>query len=242
VEEVSDHALALMLAASRKILLLHSSIAGGRWDFSVAAPVLRIRDLTVGLLAFGKIARRVAEKLQGFGCSVIAHDPYADARQALGLGVKLVELQTLLKNSDIISIHAPLTRQTRHLFDLKAFEQMKRTAWIVNTSRGQLIDESALEQALDDRLIAGAALDVLEQEPIAKTNTLIGRENVLLTPHSAFYSVASLLDLQILTARGVAQVLRGEKPDYPVNPEVDPEVDPSTPGRPDRGASNKEKT
>jgi D-3-phosphoglycerate dehydrogenase len=220
VEEVSDHALALMLAASRKIPLLNGSVAQGRWDFSVAAPVLRIKDLTVGLAAFGKIARRVAEKLRGFGCSIIAYDPYADAGQALALGVELVDLQTLLRSSDIISIHAPLTEQTRHLFDREAFSRMKNTAWIVNTSRGGLIDESALERALDKGMIAGAALDVLETEPISKNNPLIRRDNVLITPHSAFYSAASLLDLQILTARGAAQVLRGEEPEHLVNREV----------------------
>ena len=224
VEEVSDHTLALMLAACRRILLLHNSIARGRWDFSVAVPLLRIRDLTVGLVAFGKIARRVAEKLRGFGCSIIAHDPYAQPQAAHALGVKLVDLESLLERSDIISIHAPLTRRTHHLFDRKAFDQMKSSAWIVNTSRGGLIDESALIQALDRGRIAGAALDVLETEPISKDNPLIGRDNVVLTPHSAFYSAASLLDLQILTARGAAQVLRGEKPDYLVNREVDPEV------------------
>ncbi len=231
VEEVSDHTLALMLAACRKILLLHGSVAEGRWDFSVAAPVLRTKDLTVGLAAFGKIARRVAEKLRGFGCSIIAYDPFADRQAAAALGVELVELQTLLRNSDIISIHAPLSEQTRHLFDREAFSRMKSTAWIVNTSRGGLIDESALEHALDEGTIAGAALDVLEAEPISKDNPLIGRDNVLITPHSAFYSAASLLDLQILTARGVAQVLRGEKPDYLVNPGVHPGVGPDASGR-----------
>jgi D-3-phosphoglycerate dehydrogenase len=246
VEEVSDHTLALMLAACRKILLLHSSIAEGRWDFSVAAPLLRIGDLTVGLVALGKIARRVAEKLRGFGCSIIAHDPYADRRAALALGVELADLQTLLKRSDIISIHAPLTDETLHLFDREAFRRMKSSAWIVNTSRGGLIDESALVQALDRGSIAGAALDVLETEPISKDNPLIGRDNVVLTPHSAFYSAASLLDLQILTARGVAQVLRGERPDYQVNrtvdrevdPEVGPKVDPSDLGRSAPGGTN----
>jgi D-3-phosphoglycerate dehydrogenase len=230
VEEVSDHTLALMLAASRKILLLHNSIAEGRWDFSVAAPVFRMRDITIGLIAFGKIARRVAEKLRAFGCRIIATDPYADARTALALGVELVDMETLLKESDIISIHAPLTKQTHHLFDRKAFQRMKSTAYIVNTSRGAVIDESALEHALDKGSIAGAALDVLEEEPVSRNSTLIGRDNVLLTPHCAFYSAASLLDLQILTARGVAQVLRGQKPDHPVNRPVDPS-EPDTSGR-----------
>ena len=224
VEEVSDHTLALMLAASRKILHLHHCIAQGGWGYSLAVPVSRISDLTVGLVAFGKIARRVAEKLGPFGCRIIANDPYADAGTVLALGAELVDMKTLLKDSDIISLHAPLTEQTRHLFDHDAFERMKSTAWIINTSRGAVIDESALVHALDEGSIAGAALDVLEEEPIPKHHPLIGRDNVLLTPHCAFYSVASLLDLQILTARGVAQVLRGERPDYPVNPEVDPSL------------------
>jgi D-3-phosphoglycerate dehydrogenase len=240
VEEVSDHTLALMLAAIRKILILHGSIAEGRWDFSVAVPLPRIRDLTVGLLALGKIARRVAEKLRGFGCAIIAHDPFADPQAAAVLGIQLVDLQTLLERSDLISVHAPLTKETRHLFDREAFGRMKRSAWIVNTSRGALIDESALIFALDQGLIAGAALDVLEQEPVSNNNPLVGRKNVLLTPHSAFYSAASLLDLQILTARGVAQVLRGQKPDYLVNSKVDPEVewevDPEIDIQADRGS------
>jgi D-3-phosphoglycerate dehydrogenase len=220
VEEVSDHTLALMLAANRRLLHLHSSVSEGRWDFSIAEPLLRFKDLTVGLVAFGKIARRVAEKLRGFGCRIVATDPHADADAALALGVELMELQILLAASDIISIHAPLTDRTRHLFDRNTFTRMKNTAWVVNTSRGAVIDESALVRALDQGEIAGAALDVLEQEPIGKNSRLIGRDNVVLTPHSAFYSTASLRELQTLTARGVAQVLRGERPDYPVNPEV----------------------
>ncbi len=217
LEEVSDHTLALMLAVARKILLLHDSVAGGRWDFSVAAPVFRIKDLTVGLVAFGKIARRVAEKLRGFRCRIVACDPYAEQDTARALGVELVDLPTLLEESDIISVHAPLTGETHHLFGEEAFRRMKRTAYLINTSRGAVIDESALEHALDAGLIAGAALDVLEKEPISQSSTLTGRDNVLLTPHTAFYSVASLLDLQVLTARGVARVLRGQKPEYLVN-------------------------
>ena len=217
VEEVSDHTLALLLAVSRKILLLHNSVEGGQWDFSVAAPVFRIKDLTVGLVAFGKIARRVAEKLHGFGCRIVAYDPFAKQDTARALGVELVDLQTLLEDSDIISVHAPLTEQTRHLFDGETFRRMKKTAYLINTSRGAVIDESALEHALDAGLVGGAALDVLEEEPVSQGSTLIGRDNVLLTPHTAFYSVASLLDLQVLTARGVAQVLRGQKSEYLVN-------------------------
>ena len=216
VEEVSDHTVALMLAASRKLLTLHQAVSAGRWDFSVAAPVRRFRELAVGLLGFGKIARRVAEKLRGFGCRLRACDPYAREEAALALGVELVELVTLLAESDLVSVHAPLTEQTRHLLGLEAFRKMKPTALIVNTSRGALIDEAALADALDQGLIAGAALDVLEQEPIPADSRLLGRDNVLLTPHSAFYSVGSLRQLQVLTARGAAQVLRGEKPQYPV--------------------------
>jgi D-3-phosphoglycerate dehydrogenase len=192
-------------------------VAGGHWDFSVAAPVFRIRDLTVGLIAFGKIARRFAEKLRGFGCHMLAYDPYVDRQTAASLGVELVDFPALLKEADIVSIHAPLTEQTHHLFGPEAFGSMKRTAIIINTSRGALIDESALAQALDQGLLAGAALDVMEQEPLDPSSPLIGRDNVLITPHCAFYSAASLQDLQILTARGVAKVLRGEKADHQAN-------------------------
>jgi D-3-phosphoglycerate dehydrogenase len=216
VEEVSDHTMALMLAASRKLLLLHRSVAEGHWHFSVAAPIQRFQDLTVGLLGFGKIARRIAEKLKPFGCRILTCDPYAQEPAVRSQGVELVGVEALLGDSDIISIHAPLTAQTRHLLDWDAFGKMRRKPILVNTSRGAVIDESALVRALDAGLVAGAALDVLEEEPIGAGNRLVGRDNVLLTPHSAFYSVGSLHQLQVLTARGAAQVLRGEKPQYPV--------------------------
>ena len=218
VEEVSDHTMALMLAASRKLLLLHRCVSAGRWDFSAAAPVQRFQDLSVGLLGFGKIARRVAEKLQPFGCRILACDPYADPKAAQVLEIELVDLAGLLAESDVISIHAPLTEETRHLFDREAFRRMKSTAFLVNTSRGAVVEEAALVEALDRNQIAGAALDVLETEPLSSTSPLIGRDNVLLTPHSAFYSVGSLRQLQVLTARGAAQVLRGEEPQFPARP------------------------
>ena len=211
IEEVSDHTVALILACARKLFRLDTAVRGGRWDFAVAEPVFRLKDSTVGLVGLGKIAGRVAAKLQGFGCRLLAYDPYLSEEAAERLGVRLTDLPQLLEMSDVVSLHAPLTPETRHMIDEAALRRMKKTAHLINTSRGSLVDQASLAAALREGWIAGAGLDVLEEEPVAPGNPLLDLENVILSPHAAFYSADSLRDLQILTARAAAEVLRGAK-------------------------------
>lgn len=208
IEEVSDHAVAMMLASVRRLFRLDAGVRRGRWDVSLAGPVFRIRDCTVGLIGLGKIARRVAVKLQGFGCRLLAHDPNVDPQAAAGLGARLVDLRELLALSDIVSLHVPLSPATKHLIGKAELQRMKKNAFLINTSRGGLVDQSALRTALQENWIAGACLDVAEHEPLPPDDPLLECENLLVTPHAAFYSVDSMRELQRRTAQAAAQVLR----------------------------------
>jgi D-3-phosphoglycerate dehydrogenase len=220
VDEVSDQAMALLLALARKVTYANQLVQGGRWEMPAVAPLRRLRGRTLGLVGFGKIPQLLAPKAQAFGLKVIAFDPYISAELTSSLGVERVTFDQLLQNSDYISIHAPLTPQTHHLFNAQAFQQMKPGALLINTARGPLVDVEALAAALDEGRLAGAALDVLPVEPPPANLSLLGRDNVILTPHTAFYSEEALLDLQTKAAQDVAQVLTGARPKYPVNPQV----------------------
>ena len=216
-DEVSDHAMALMLALARNVTRGNSVVHGGSWDLAEVKPIYRVRGRTVGLVGFGKIARLVATKAQGFGLGVLAFDPYVDPADAAALDVELVPFEELLARSDFVSVHAPLTPETRHLIGAEALAMMRPEAVVVNTARGGLVDVAALAEALDRGVIAGAGLDVLPDEPPAADLALYGRPNVILTPHTAFYSEESVLDLQVKAAQQVALVLSGQDPVYPVN-------------------------
>ncbi|MCH8861089.1 MAG: C-terminal binding protein [Proteobacteria bacterium] len=217
VDEVSDHALTLLLSLARKIPEANSLVQSGRWSAADLAPVYRIRGRTLGLAGLGKIPQTLAPKAQALGMTVIAADPFVPAEVAKSLDVELVDFDTLLARSDYISIHAPLTDETHHMFDADAFGKMKNEALLINTARGPLIDEEALVAALDAGEIGGAALDVITTEPPAADFPLLGRDNVILTPHAAFYSVDALVDLQTKAAEDVVAVLTGKTPRYPVN-------------------------
>lgn len=216
LQEVSDHAMALLLALARKVPFSNGLVQQGRWEMPAVVPIRRLEGQILGLVGLGNIPRRVAPKAMAFGFKVIAHDPYVSAASAQELGVELVSFARLLEISDYISIHAPLTPQTRGLFNADAFGRMKKGACIVNTARGPLLDEAALVAALDAGHLGGAALDVVATEPLSKDSPLLGRANVILTPHTAFYSVEALEELQTKCASDVARVLSGEKPVYPV--------------------------
>jgi D-3-phosphoglycerate dehydrogenase len=182
-------------------------------------PIHRLRGTVLGLVAFGQIPQLVAPKAQAFGMQVITYDPYVSDDVLKRANVRRVELDELIRTSDYISLHCPLTPETKHLFSTEAFQKMKRSAYLVNTARGPVIDEAALAQALDQKLIAGAALDVMEKEPPG-TSPLFGRDNIIVTPHTSFYSEESLVDLQTKAAEEVVRVLSGQAPRNPVNPEV----------------------
>jgi D-3-phosphoglycerate dehydrogenase len=217
LQEVSDHAMALVLALARKVTLSNALVQQGRWEMSAVVPIRRLEGQVLGLVGLGNIPRRVAPKARAFGFKVIAHDPYVSPAIAQELGVELVSFERLLEISDFISVHAPLTPQTRGLFNADAFGRMKKGAHIVNTARGPLFDEAALVAALDAGHLGGAALDVVATEPLSKESSLLGRPNVILTSHTAFYSVEALEELQTKCATDVAHVLSGERPIYPVS-------------------------
>jgi D-3-phosphoglycerate dehydrogenase len=216
LREVSDHAMALVLALARKVPFSNSLVQQGRWEMPAVVPIRRLEGQILGLVGLGNIPRRVVPKAKAFGFKVIAHDPFIAAAVAQELGVELVSFERLLEISDFISVHAPLTSQTRSLFNADAFKRMKKGAYVVNTARGPLVDEAALAAALDAGHLGGAALDVVAVEPLSKDSPLLGRPNVIVTPHTAFYSVEALEELQTKCATDVARVLSGEKPIYPV--------------------------
>jgi D-3-phosphoglycerate dehydrogenase len=220
MQEVSDHAMAFLLALGRKIVFSNKLVQAGRWEMPAVVPMRRLSSLTLGLLGFGNIARALVPKAKAFGMRVIAHDPFAKADAFKALGVEYLSFDALLASSDFVSLHVPLLPATRGLIEGSALAKMKRTASLINTSRGPLIDETALVAALDAGTIAGAALDVVASEPLAKNSPLLGRDNVILSPHTGFYSVEALAELQTKCASDVRRVLMGERPIYPVNPEV----------------------
>jgi D-3-phosphoglycerate dehydrogenase / 2-oxoglutarate reductase len=218
LHEVSDHAMALLLALARKIPFSNALVQEGRWEMPAVVPMRRLEGRTLGLVGFGNIPRRVAPKAMAFGLKVVAYDPYAPADAARAAGIQLVEFEQLLAISDYVSLHAPLTPQTRGLFNADVLSKMKAGAYLINTARGPLIDEPALIAALDSGHLGGAALDVVATEPPSKDSRLFGRANVILTPHTAFYSVEALEELQTKCASDVARVLSGERPVYPISP------------------------
>ena len=216
MSEVSDHAMALLLALARKVTLSNKLVQSGRWEVPPLTPLHRLDGQVLGLVGFGNIPRALAPKAKAFGLRVVVHDPYVAPDVLASAAVEDASLDALLGMSDFVSIHAPLLPATRGLFDATTFLQMKPGACLINTARGPLVDETALINALDAGHLGGAALDVVTSEPLAKDSKLLGRDNVILTPHTAFYSVEALEELQTKCASDVARVLSGEKPVYPV--------------------------
>ena len=217
IREVSDHAMALLLALIRKIPLSNKLVQSGRWEMPAVVPIRRIEGTVLGLIGFGHIPRLVAPKAQAFGMRVISYDPFAKPDVFKAAGVEGVDLDTLLKTSDYVSVHAPLLLATRGMLNAAAFSKMKKGAYVVNTARGPLIDEPDLIAALDSGQVGGAGLDVVAAEPLAKDSPLLGRDNVIISPHTAFYSIEALNELQTKCATDVARVLSGEKAVYPIS-------------------------
>ncbi len=216
LREVSDHAMALLLALARKIPLSNKLVQSGRWEVPPIVPLRRLEGRVLGLVGFGNIPRALAPKAKAFGLKVITHDPFVGKDVLAAAGVDNVSFDDLLARSDFVSVHAPLLPATRGLMNVAAFAKMKKGALLINTARGPLVDETALIAALESGHLGGAALDVVTTEPLAKDSPLIGRDNVILTPHTAFYSVEALEELQTKCASDVARVLSGEKAVYPI--------------------------
>ena len=217
LREVSDHAMALLLALARKVTFSNRLVQSGRWEVPPIVPLRRLEGQVLGLIGFGNIPRTLAPKARAFGLHVLAHDPYLAPESFAAAGVEGVSFDELLGRSDFVSVHAPLLPATRGLMNASAFAKMKKRAFLINTARGPLVDEAALAAALDSGQLGGAALDVVATEPLAKDSPLLGRDNVILTPHTAFYSVEALEELQTKCATDVARVLSGEKAVYPIS-------------------------
>jgi D-3-phosphoglycerate dehydrogenase / 2-oxoglutarate reductase len=220
VDEVSDHALALLLALVRRISAADGAVKGGAWDVVAHAGIRRLRGQTLGLLGFGKIAKALASKVQPLGMRVLVYDPYLEPALIAQHGVEGVDLDRLLTEADAVSVHVPLSAETGNLIGRRELARMKSTAFLINTSRGGIVDERALAVALKEGRLGGAALDVLGVEPPPADHPLRQAPNIILTPHLAFYSRESVIELQTKAAEEVARALKGEPPRSPVNPEV----------------------
>jgi D-3-phosphoglycerate dehydrogenase len=223
-EELAEHAMSLMMASARFVVQLNNSVkAGGPIPRPAREPeeyMTILRQKTLGLIGFGYAGRLMVPKARGFEMDVLAFDPYVDSDVFEQMKVKQVDLDTLLKNSDFISIHASLTEESRHLIGLDQFRKMKPKAFIVNTSRGGIIDEEALCTAISEKYIAGAGLDVTETEPVPADSPLNKYDNIILTGHRAGSSRECTITWGLQPAEEVVRIIRGEWPFGLVNPEV----------------------
>ncbi|HKE66786.1 MAG TPA: C-terminal binding protein [Micromonosporaceae bacterium] len=221
-DEVADHAIALWLSAVRKITEYDAATRRGVWQWQTGQPIWRLRGRVFGLLGYGAIARLIAARARAFGVDVWAHDPFIDVDQLRADGVRPVALDELVSGSDYLTIQAPLTPETQHLFNDSTLARMKPTAILINTARGPIIEDAALDRALRDGVIAAAALDDLEEEPAKQSgwqpnNPLLRNPNVVVTPHAAYYSEQSIESIRAIAATEAVRVLTGQPPQSPVN-------------------------
>jgi D-3-phosphoglycerate dehydrogenase / 2-oxoglutarate reductase len=220
VDEVSSHAIALMLACARKIVSTHQRVEQGSWDVHRDDPIYRISGKTVGIVGLGTIGAAVARKLSGWDMTLIAADPYVEAKRAQDLGVELVDFETLCRCSHFITLHAPLLPETRHILNQKSLGLVPGGAIVINTARGGLVDSQALLQMLDRGHIAAAGLDVFETEPLPGDSPLRRHPRLVVTDHTAWYSEDSQQQLQRTAAEEMARVCLGGLPRSVANPQV----------------------
>jgi len=220
IDEVADHTMALLLCIARRIIGARGHTKNGYWDIGQFKPLPALKDCTLGLIGFGDIARAVTARARCFGLSIQTSDPFISGELASRHGAKLVGLEELLSSSDFISIHVPLTDDTRRMLSRREFLMVKPSAVLINTARGPIVDEEALREALNAKRIAFVALDVMAREPPGLDNPLLRMENVVITPHIAWYSEHSAELLGEMTARQILSVFKGYFPEYLVNPEV----------------------
>ncbi|MDR6553195.1 C-terminal binding protein [Paenibacillus qinlingensis] len=215
--EVADHAMSLLLASVRKIPQVVAQVRRGVWQITPCRPLMGLNGKTLGIAGFGNIGKDVAKRAQSFGINTIGYDPFVQQTVFEQQYTQKVDWHQLLEQSDMISVHLPLTADTKHIFNRDAFERMKSTAYLINTSRGAVIHTESLIEALTSNQIAGAALDVLEQQPVALDSPLLQIEQCLITSHCAWYSESSLNRLQRHAALEVQRILNGERPKHIVN-------------------------
>jgi len=222
VDEVATHAMALLLDCLRRVTNTVGAVRRGEWVSTPSYPIRRSAGCVLGIVGFGRIGISVARKAQGFDWRVLAHDPYVGPETIRRLGAEPVGFDRLLAEADFVTLHLPLTEATYHLIGAATLSQMKPSAHLINTARGGLVDTLALHHALETGQIAGAALDVLEEEPPSPDHPLLNCDRALITSHVAWYSQEALADLRVKAAQEVGRVLRGELPRYLINANVRP--------------------
>jgi len=220
IDEVSTYTIALLLGLNRKISFLCKTVKKGIWDYKLAKKIYSLAGAKIGLIGFGRIAKDVARKAQIFGLEVVAMDPFVEQEVADQYKVRMVDFDELIETSDIVSIHVPDIPSTKGMMNRNAFKRMKTTAYLLNMGRGPVINELDLIWALQNKEIAGAALDVTDPEPIAIDSPLLNMDNVIITPHAAYYTEESQAELQRRTAESVAQRLDGYYPKDLANKEI----------------------
>ncbi|MFB6150672.1 MAG: C-terminal binding protein [Haloarculaceae archaeon] len=217
VDEVPTHALSLLLGVARKTVQYDRAIRDGEWGWTTGHPVDRLAGSTLGIVGFGTLGRRFARLVDGFDFRVVAYDPYVESRTMEAAGVEKVGFDELLERSRAVSLHAPLTRETRGMFGADEFDLMREDALLVNTARGPIVDLDALQAALEEGSIAGAGLDVLPEEPPDPTPPF-EHPNAVFTPHAAFYSEQSIAEMRRTVTEDLLGILRGDPPQNPVDP------------------------
>jgi len=226
-DEVAEHTFALLCDAARKITRLDRAVRAGKWAFigspdikKIWYPLYQMKGQTVGIIGLGKIGQLVVPKAQGFGMKVIAYDPYLPAEIFQKLNVTSVSLDTLLREADFVCVNAALTTENKYMIGAEQLRMMKKTAYITNCARGDIIDEAALYTALKENWIAGAALDVFKEDRMGLDDPLLSLDNIVMTPHAAWYSENSQSELKKRAYDEVRRVFTGEWPFYLLNPEV----------------------
>jgi len=219
IEEVAEDTMALLLACARKVAFFDRLVRDRHWEVTPGKPIFRVAGSTLGLVGFGNISRQVAIRAAAFGMRVLFFDPYIQQGQFSAPGMK-VEFHELLRESDFVSLHPPLTPETRKMMNDAAFSKMKPMAFLINCSRGPVVDSEALIRALDAKTIAGCALDTTDPEPLPNPHPLRDRDNVVINPHTAWYSEQAMAGLQAGAPNEVRRVLSGEWPLNVVNPAV----------------------
>ena len=214
IDEVSEHAMAFILSFSRQVQAGAAEAKRGGWGISTLHPVPRLKGAALGVIGIGRIGSALAKKARAFGMRIIAHDPFAPDAAFKRIRAEKASIAKILKTADYVSLHSPLTPKTRGMIGAAELKTMKKGAVLINVARGGLIDEKALAAALESGTIRGAALDVLSQEPPPKNHPLIGLDNCIITPHSAWYTTDALQDMREKSAGEVMRVLTGKKPRY----------------------------
>ena len=223
-EDVAEHAIALIFACARKLFigrrLLEKSAASGQWDFSITAPVYRMHGKTIGIIGCGRIGSRVYRKLKHFGFNFLIADPYLSEERIKELGIELVDRDTVFREADFITIHTPLNDETRHIANAGTIGMMKPTAFLINTARGAVVDHDALVDALKQKRIAGAAIDVYEKEPPDANDELFKLDNAILSPHLGWFSYEAGWEIRKSIMDDVLACIDGKPPRCWINPEV----------------------